>query len=467
MTWLLIIVIILLALGAVFVFRYVYPSSDSSGSSNTATPVEALRKSYDTILDEDSPTTGIFISTFDLPTADRLIQTDFDIREMSQCAPIFRKTCGALSYLRADLYPYAFFYPTDDSPTYLGLIFNVAKMWPLIQGMFVVDGATIARDAFSNEVGSPIVLATLSPSSLDPESALTQVILNNAVRIHSPTTIFIDVNEQGVGTSKCASENCRFVNAGGSTNLWMLEFLKADQIDTTGFKLTRVDEPPVGVPRLTDEYYALSFEEDCVACVSRDLCSEGQSIREYVNAGIQDNFAYTLVAQCKYSKEQWKQWFQSQQELYKILKEVVENPKHSNDQFFGKPNNLAYLENEFNMYIYPEAGAEHDTQQAIFLDSVEGIFYINKTCAEQYASVADFPIKGYKTLEARCRDIRNEEQIFESVREKAFELQKAFGRHKHVPVFKANLESNGVVNKDVLATLGSLKFATLFEEQKE
>lgn len=91
------------------------------------------------------------------------------------------------------------------------------------------------------------------------------------------------------------------------------------------------------------------------------------------------------VRQCKWEKKDMKPWINSLKKYYSDIQSKMNPENNSMDQgfdyFLANPDHLSYLENEVNIYVNSDtSSSNYVDQNKIFMDSIEGFFYVPTTC---------------------------------------------------------------------------------------
>jgi hypothetical protein len=352
---------------------------------------------------------------------------------IADCAAINRKTCSAWTYLRSDLPPTLFIYPS--SPTgaagywtpVCGLILDPRIAWPLVTSMSVVDSDTNARSCCGNESGSAAILRTSdAPGGLPctlPKGKWALYLASDAVG-SCPTSC------------PAGDASCRAVNAGGGINVWDLVSWPqpcdcidwANPVTPSASDLKQLEGGGTSYAGYT--FYTL---KSCPLCAGPYICSTTPladnadyastpgGARAYVGQSGERfgplfyssdwaNFSIGSLAirQCKFARDTWSQWVSALKLFYA---QVAGSFADGNtlpgalSYMQGSPCLASYTENEVNLYVDPAA-----PDDATFRAAIVGFFWVSSTCTEQLAPlegvVSVSPQGGctYDDVAKRCND---------------------------------------------------------------
>jgi len=352
---------------------------------------------------------------------------------VADCAAINRKTCSAWTYLRRDLPPMIFIYPT--SPASLGywtplcgVLLDPRLAWPLVASMSVIDSDTDVRSCCGNEVGQAFVLR----SSDDPQG-LTCVPSGIERWV-----LYLPSDAVGSCPTSCPASDpsCRSINAGGGVNVFdLLSWggVACDCIDwTTAVTPSAVDlttmQQQTGSQLTGYSFYTL---QSCPLCSGPYVCSTQPlaggadyvvtpgGARAYVGAAGERfgqlfystdwaNFslASLMNRQCKWPRSAWPQWVAALKAFYQQVAGsfVAGNalpPPLSYLQ--ANPCALAFNENEVNLYVDPS-----QPDDATFRAAIVGFFWVSTTCTDQLAALEGVTSTAagctYTDVKKRCND---------------------------------------------------------------
>jgi len=352
---------------------------------------------------------------------------------ITDCAAMNRKTCSAWTYLRRDLPPTLFIYPT--SPTgsagywtpLCGVMLDPRVAWPMIASMSVVDSNSDTRSCCGNENGPPMLIRTSdNPAGLPcaPPAG------GNWVLYLSSTAV-------GSCPVSCASHDiaCRVVNSGGGINVWDLVnwpdpcdcFDWADPVPPTPADLEVLKA--IGGEQIAS--YTFYTMKSCPLCAGPFLCSTqplagGANYastpggpRAYIGPAAERfaplfyssdwptfSMGSLAVRQCKFTPDMWSLWVGSLKAFYAQVEAsfTVGNTLPGGLSYLqGNPRNADYNENEVNIYVDPTK-----PDDKTFRDAILGFFWVSTTCTEQLAPLQGVPTESggftYTDVASRCRD---------------------------------------------------------------
>lgn len=207
-------------------------------------PYESAPELFDKIKDiqskiyKDHPDIGgVLVHLMPLESIENVISAkdfkfDFSIPGSCDCSETTKgePTCSAWTYLRKDLPPVVFSYPSSiynasKSGKYgdggywtpnIGIIVDPKKIWPLITTMGVTDSGTDARNCGSSQF----------PFVFDKNSRCRPVVYENGKKIEEqssfviyyPHQFDISCNKNCLYDDNIINQNCRYSNAGASFN---------------------------------------------------------------------------------------------------------------------------------------------------------------------------------------------------------------------------------------------------------
>jgi hypothetical protein len=355
----------------------------------------------------------------DMDTVDRILQKDaFEYADMSQCASVHRKTCGAFSFLRKDVWSPVFIMP--DAHTTIGIIVDVEAMWPLLTSMSVIDADTNMRNACSNETGKLVSFNGFACARNNPP-----------IPASFPGNVNVPTECQPLDTA------CRLMNSGGTMNAYHIAIQQPCLSQTDA-----CEKPYICSPTL--------HTSDIEVQDNQIVAHIGPQANKWVDLfTTPDNVGFTAISQCKFRKEDWALWIQALHHYYRYLL-TQQHTCLFQGECQGKQN---YFENEVNCYIYPDSqSAVYKQQNEQFLKSILGVCFISNTCSDQ---LPDELCRKWGATDTRQTD----QFVAQGL---ARLLSKQLGRT--IPLFASILDSNAIPNAHHLeqALAGVLRFDKMF-----
>ena len=219
---------------------------------------------------------GVLIHMLTFDQLQSILNKDINIGLMTG-GSINRPTCSAWTLLRKDLAPMPFIYP--GSHTTLGIIVDTKKIWDLITTMSVIDSNTTTRSCCVNGSGSPI-LTKFPKSNYSRNDNLTNncttKILNNTK--YDNWVAYIEKDDKGGNCPvECKDEDiyCKYINAGGGTNLYINQKLCTNGENSYNFEETT--NPPEYIKNMftnppPEGYLKQTIKDNCSICTKPYLC---------------------------------------------------------------------------------------------------------------------------------------------------------------------------------------------------
>uniref|UniRef100_A0A6C0LVB5 Uncharacterized protein n=1 Tax=viral metagenome TaxID=1070528 RepID=A0A6C0LVB5_9ZZZZ len=422
----------------------------------------SIQTKFNTISDTPKNVGGILSHLMVIEDFEKILsQPEFslslDSSGISDCSAIHRKTCAAWTYMRKDLPPMLFIFPTTPVVTdgywtpNVGILIDPNKAWSLLTTMGVIDSATNERSCCSNEDGYTRLIADNSSAPIDGFNKCDKIQQSKYSLIYSSNKN----TDGGQCKLSCDPEDeiCRAVNSGGGVN-WTdfhswdtkdickclseprtITDIKND-LNSKSAQNEKADIIELGWWNngvdTGDNFYTLKGE--CSMCTKPYFCSvedgdtkpylgdNGPSVRVgkdghswnkifgETNDNI-ENIISTMMKQCKFKKENWPQWVTSMKDYYNMFlrnlnkDNILKNPKDSYMQ--ANPCSYSYFENEVNMYIQGDQKsnwAKEDNE--VFRSSIMGFVYIDSTCEEQLKPLINSPTNAGKN----CKYTNNKDR---------------------------------------------------------
>jgi hypothetical protein len=414
---LLFLLLVIITLIVIFIFR---------GDSQLST-----KDQFNSISNDSSSIGGLLVHMMEIKNlTDMMTNDSFSLSNMDDCAPINRKTCSAWTLVRRDLSPMVFISPSKDCPS-VGVMINANKAWDLITTMSHIDSNTTSRNCCQQESGQPVI--TRWPYQTDEDNPCINKLLEvkgfdlssdkyKGYVVYIPTVN----NDGGMCSSICAHNDlfCKYVNAGGSINIFYMwtelkECLGGQFDKCYNFHEQDASEIPDDLKKMIKDtgtvatgYIVQETSSDCNICTKPYLCVtqtppsgvsnntpvvSNSQISTYVNPdGLGWNDIYTknndfdpydiAATQCKWEKKDLKIWLNSVKKYYSDISKQLSPDNSTTDAMnylLANPSYVIYLENEFNIYVNPDQSSpEYNDQNKIFMDAIEGFFYIPSTCED-------------------------------------------------------------------------------------
>jgi hypothetical protein len=489
----------------------------------------STKAQFNNISNKSSDIGGLLIHMMGISDMETSMKNDkFGLSLMTDCASTNRKTCSAWTLVRKDLPPMVFIYPMIGTPT-VGIIINAKSAWDLVTTMGNIDSNTNCRNCCQQEYGVPMI--TRYPNESVGE-CMTKMLGNRGFDIgnkkYNGYLVYIpSKNHDGqMCPPSCAHDDlfCKYNSAGASINIW--DWFKWDEcseksfIDCYDFKVQDATDIPLDLYNIVKDmsvkpvgYIVQSTSKDCNVCKRPYLCvtespptakSDNYPVMEkdrfaaYVGEdGLGWNKLFTtpinkidpdliVNRQCKWEKKDMQQWINSLKKYYSdIYSKINPNDNYMDpnfNYFLANPDHACYLENEINIYVNSDTSSgNYIDQNAIFMNSIEGFFYIPTTCEDQLKVLNGIPTTEgnhvtYTTAVDRCdgffkqivgddrREYENKQ--VSSSKSTVIEFTKWFNNKydKNVSVYSADLGSNSFPNSTnmKLAQENNIDFDKIF-----
>lgn len=490
---------------------------------------QIMKDQFNNTSNNQSNIGGLLIHMLESSDLKNIMKNDkFDLSLLTDCASFNRKTCSAWTLVRRDLQPMVFIYPGPDSPN-VGIILNANSAWNLVTTMGIIDSNTNMRNCCQQENGSPQITRWPWQSSTDVP-CITKMLNAKGFDTNGKYNGYIvyipSINHDGQQCPVSCKHNdlfCKYNNAGASINMNDIYSWKEciDGSFNNCYDFTEINEKDIPqdlkdfIEPFIEKpagYLVQSTSKNCSICSKPYLCVtkpppttdskkrpiiEKDQISAYVgNDGLGWNNLFTpkgsldpyniVTRQCKWEKKDMQQWMNSLKKYYNDIYELMDSDNSMNqfnDYFLSNPNYVLYLENEVNIYVNGDrTSIEYEKQNKIFMDSIEGFFYIPTTCEKQLKVLNNIKTSSgnsvFSTASERCDayfkkikgDARNkfEEKRVEDGRNIIIEFTKWFNKKysKNVSAFSANLDSNSFPNRSQinLANNSSISFDSIFKK---
>ena len=497
--WIAIAILVILLLAAI---AFIWIKHDNH-------PLLSMKDQFNNISNDTSNVGGLLVHMMGISDLETSMKNDkFDLSLMTDCAATNRKTCSAWTLIRKDLPPMVFIYPMVGTPN-VGIILNAQSAWDLVTTMGNIDSNTDVRNCCQQENGTPMITrwpgqqdsgcvgSMLANKGLDPDGKYGNFL----------TYIPTKNNDGQMCPSSCEHDDlyCKYNSAGASINIWDWFNWGAcndkKHINCFNFKIQSEDKVPQdlkdmikGFSPQPDGYIVQSTDSGCDICKKPYLCvtesppdneavmypkMEKDRFAAYVDKdGLGWNRLYTtpiqsidprdvVVRQCKWEKKDMEPWIRSVKQYYNDIYSKINPSDNSMDPgfnyFLANPDHIAYLENEVNIYVNSDTSSgNYKDQNKIFMDSIEGFFYIPTTCEDQLQVLEGIPTTEgdvtYTTVADRCDGFfltktRDERRAYESAkvskaRSTVIKFTDWFNRKydKKVGVYTADLGSNAFPN---------------------
>ncbi len=328
---------------------------------------------------------------------------------VADCAAVNRKTCSAWTYLRRDLPPMIFIYPSSPSSLgywtpLCGILLDPRVAWPLVASMSVIDSDTDVRSCCGNETGQAYALRT----SDDPQG-LTCVPPGLELWV-----IYLPSDAVGSCPTSCPASDpsCRAINAGGGVNVFdLLSWDPCDCIDWAVAVTPSAADLAAMQQQTGSQLVGYSFHtlQSCPLCSGPYVCStkplaggadyavaptgarayvgeSGERFGQLFYSADWANFslASLMNRQCKWPRDAWPQWIGALKAFYQqVASSFVDGvlPPALN-YLQANPCTYAFNENEVNLYVDPSK-----PDDATFRAAIVGFFWVSTTCTDQLASL--------------------------------------------------------------------------------
>jgi hypothetical protein len=470
---------------------------------------------------------GLLIHMMSISDLENSMKNDnFDIGLTADCAPFNRKTCSAWTLVRKDLPPMVFIFPGPDSPN-LGIIINANSAWDLVTTMGNIDSNTMNRNCCQQENGSPQI--TRWPGQTPEESnCISQMLKTQGFDVtgkYKNYLVYIPtINKDGqMCPSSCAHDDlfCKYNNAGASIDMYDMynwkQCIDGKFNNCYTFKVQKPEDIPDDLKNIVKTftnqpsgYLVQSTKKDCKICNKPYICVtkppptdvaktgpvvEDKQISAYVDSdGLGWNKMFTpngnldpwniATTQCKWEKKDMDKWMNS---LKKYYSDIYSNMNSDNSMptdmnyFLSNPDHIVYLENEVNIYVDGDrSSSNYKNQNSVFMNSIEGFFWIPTTCEKQLSTVNNIITNSatsqYTTAEERCDayyetisgDARrqHEQEQVDLAKSTVIKFTSWFNKKykKNVGVYSANLNSNSFPNKSQIGLAGNnnITFDSIF-----
>lgn len=374
------------------------------------------------------PVGGILIHMMEPEDFENIVKNDsMELSLMADCASVHRHTCSAWTYMRKDLPPIVFIYPSSEIPT-CGIIIDPTKAWSLLTTMGIIDSATNFRSCLSNEKSMNAILGIGGDNS-----CISQLLQRKDGGKYTGYTAYVPSEDLGGSCPlQCADDDnfCKYANAGGGINYKNLVQLPQcfngnydDCFNFTEVDKSKVPADVLAVSPNAPGYVTQTLTSNCTQPSKPFLCvtknpptdeSKTKAIEEekqfsaYINPDGSNwtnifmppndtvnefNNVNIMLTQCKFEKDNWNEWINVLKNYYsKTLSGL--NPDNSykdvnnNWQIANPDAPWTYLENEVNMYINPDKTTDqYKKQNQLFIDSIVGFFYVDTLCEDQLKSL--------------------------------------------------------------------------------
>jgi len=467
----------------------------------------STKDQFNNISNDQSSVGGLLIHMMSISDLQKSIKNDkFDLSLMTDCSTN-RRTCSAWSLIRRDLQPMVFIYPMVNSPN-VGIILNAKKSWDLVTTMSNVDSNTMNRSCCENNNGFPLI--TRWP--YDTDSCINDILKYKQFDTdneYAGYAVYIPTvnNNTELCPLSCAHNDlfCKYNSAGASINTYdmlnMKQCYDGKFNDCYNFKVTTHKDTPQDVKDMAKKfginplgYILQSVSSKCTTCKKPYLCVtknppsgnendshvfEDKQISAYVGTdGLKWNKLFTpdtldpgvfAATQCKWEKKDLGLWINSVNKYYQEMSNstYIDNSMPPDKNFYlANPDHPVYLKNEVNIYVDGDSSSSnYQNQNKIFMDSIEGFFYIPTTCEKQLEvlngiETTDISSSNtYLNANDRCNaffetmtddDRRSyEQQKVNDAKDIVINFTNWFNAkyNKNVSMYKADLSSNSFPNK--------------------